>query len=176
MKKGLLLLSFLALLACSASDRATNDTVAATNEPTAATNVEKRTVDPDAATATTPRGHVITLEVVSNNESRARGLMFRESLPAERGMLFIFPKDDVHSFWMKNTLIPLDMIWLDSQRRIVHIAENVPPCPDDPCPNYSPDSKKTRYVLELGGGRARQLELRAGDELTFRNIDRYRVD
>ena len=67
-----------------------------------------------------PDGSSIAVEVVADPESRARGLMYRPSLAENRGMLFLFPAPDVHSFWMKDTLIPLDMIWLDTERRSIY--------------------------------------------------------
>ncbi len=73
--------------------------------------------------ATRPR---LQIEVARTPEERARGLMFRPSMPPDAGMLFVFEEDVQAAFWMKNTLIPLDMIWLDRDARIVWIAESVP--------------------------------------------------
>ena len=75
-----------------------------------------------------PGGRSVRAELAVNDEERARGLMFRDQLMADQGMLFVFAEDEPHSFWMKNTLIPLDMLWLGSDRRIIHIEKNVPPC------------------------------------------------
>ena len=113
-----------------------------------------------------PDGFVVKVEIAANDELRARGLMFRDRLDADRGMLFLFPGESVLSFWMKNYRIPLDMIFMDSSRRIVGISENVPPCKFDPCPSYGP-GVASRYVLEVGGGVARQHGLKTGDVLTF---------
>ena len=68
---------------------------------------------------------------------------------------------------MKDTLIPLDMIWMDSERRIVHIEHNVPPCAADPCPRYPP-SGPALYVLEINAGFAAKLGLKVGDTMEFR--------
>ena len=128
----------------------------------------------DEPRVVTPNGTAIIVEVASNDDTRARGLMFRDSLAADRGMIFLFPKSDVYPFWMKDTLIPLDMLWLDESSRIVHIAANVPPCAADPCPSYSPEVS-ARSVLELRAGRAAELGLKVGDTLQVRGISNYRV-
>jgi uncharacterized membrane protein (UPF0127 family) len=121
-----------------------------------------------------PDGKEIRIEVASNDDTRARGLMFRDSLDPDRGMLFLFPKSEIYPFWMKDTLIPLDMLWLDEGGKIVHIKASVPPCAGDPCPSYSPEVI-ARNVLELRAGRAAQLGLKIGDVLRIRGIENYRV-
>jgi len=113
-----------------------------------------------------PDGRSITAELAVTDAERARGLMFREKIAADQGMLFCFLEADIHSFWMKNTLIPLDMIWLDKDRRIVHIERNVPPCKADPCPSYTP-SRPGNYVLELAAGGADLYKLKLFDRLEF---------
>jgi uncharacterized membrane protein (UPF0127 family) len=117
-----------------------------------------------------PDGFVVNVEVVADNESRAQGLMFRDRLDPERGMLFVFPRDAVLSFWMKNTLIPLDMIWIDANRRVVGIIPDVPPCKVEDCPSYGP-GVMARYVLEIGGGEAAKHNLKVGDALQFIDTD-----
>lgn len=96
-----------------------------------------------------------------------RGLQFRGSLDSYSGMLFIFPQSRRHSFWMKDTLIPLDMIWMDHGRKIVHIEHDVPPCREDPCPVYTPP-QEALYVLEVNAGTAGALGLQLGDEAEFK--------
>ena len=123
---------------------------------------------------TFPDGFVVRVEVVADNERRAEGLMYRDRLEPGTGMLFLFPQDDFLAFWMKNTRIPLDMIFIDSQRRIVGIEENVPPCKFDPCPSYGPDAM-SRYVLEVSGGVAKQHNLKAGDVLRFEGTENIPV-
>jgi uncharacterized membrane protein (UPF0127 family) len=81
-------------------------------------------------------------------------------------MLFVFDVEDYYSFWMKNTLIGLDMIWLDKGKRIVHIERDVPPCKTDPCPSYTP-KRPGSYVLELKAGSADRLNLKLFDKLEF---------
>lgn len=126
-------------------------------------------------TVTMPRGETIYVEVAANAESRQRGLMFRDSLAADRGMIFLFPDHGLHPFWMKNTLIPLDILWLDASGKIVYIGAKTPPCEADPCPSYSP-GKDASYVLELRAGRAAELGLEVGHTLRFSGLDAYRVE
>lgn len=113
-----------------------------------------------------PGGPSITAELAVTNEERARGLMFREKLMPEQGMLFVFEAADYHSFWMKNTLIALDMVWLDPDKKIVHIERNIPPCKTDPCPSYTPE-RPGSYVLEIQAGAADRLKLKLFDKLEF---------
>ncbi len=113
-----------------------------------------------------PGGKSVTAELAVSDEERARGLMFREKILPDQAMLFVFEEEGVHSFWMKNTLVVLDMIWLDSDKRIIHIEADVPPCPQDPCPSYGPLGP-ARYVLELKGGVAAGLGLNVADRLQF---------
>lgn len=113
-----------------------------------------------------PNGKSVTAELAVTDEERQRGLMFREKLLSDQGMLFVFEEEGLYSFWMKNTLIALDMLWINKDRRIVHIARNVPPCKEDPCPTYSPD-RPGLYVLELAAGAADRLGLKLFDRLEF---------
>jgi uncharacterized protein len=119
---------------------------------------------------TMPNGVVYSIEVVADDEQRAQGLMFRDHLRPNTGMLFAFPEDGEYAFWMKNTLIPLDMIWLDAGHKIVHIKRDVPPCKIDDCPSYPP-GVPSRYVLELAGGDASKLGLKVGDALRIDGVD-----
>lgn len=121
-----------------------------------------------------PEGQRIEIELAIDPETRARGLMYRESLQPGRGMLFVFPERGIHSFWMKNTLIPLDILWLDEDARILHIESDVPPCQLDPCPSYGPDFEAS-YVLEIGSGEAARYGLQAGERLELRNLERFPV-
>ncbi|MBF0485322.1 MAG: DUF192 domain-containing protein [Candidatus Omnitrophica bacterium] len=107
-----------------------------------------------------------TVELAVSPEERERGLMYREKLAQGAGMLFIFDKEDVYSFWMKNTKIPLDIIWLDSQKRVVYIGANIPPCVNDPCPSYNP-LKKALYVLEIPSGAAVKSQIAVGDVMRY---------
>jgi uncharacterized membrane protein (UPF0127 family) len=91
--------------------------------------------------------------------------MFRTELPGDRGMLFNFEEPRVARFWMKNTLIPLDMIFL-RQGRVKRIIANVPPCNADPCPVYGPLTEVDQ-VLELKAGQANALGLTVDQSLQF---------
>lgn len=92
-----------------------------------------------------------------------RGLMFVNHLDEDRGMLFIFQEDGVYPFWMKNTLIPLDIIWIDSSGKVVFISRNTQPCTST-CPNIDP-GKQARYVLEINAGISDKIGLAVGDEV-----------
>ena len=109
----------------------------------------------------------INVEVVQKEEELHRGLQFRKSLDLDSGMLFIFQKSGPYAFWMKDTLIPLDMIWMDDTRKIVHIEHNVPPCAADPCPRYTPTAEAL-YVLEVNAGYAATLGLQLNDQAEFK--------
>jgi len=120
----------------------------------------------DTSTLRLPNGHAVTLEIASTPHQRSLGLMFRPSLPNDRGMLFLFPSPDRYGIWMKNMQIPLDILWLDDQKRIIHIEMNVPPCPHEPCLIYHPDAPAL-YVIELPAGAATHANLRTGLSLDW---------
>jgi uncharacterized protein len=119
------------------------------------------------ATAGLPRavvelgGERFMVEVASDDRSRMRGLMFRDELPRDHGMLFVFEQELPLAFWMKNTRIPLDILYFDGQRRLVSVSANAPPCTTPYCPQY-PSTGPARYVLELNAGLADELGLATG--------------
>lgn len=107
------------------------------------------------------------VEIADDDAERARGLMFRDSLGGEQGMLFIHDREEMQAYWMKNTRIPLDILYFDDARRLVSQQRDVPPCTlGDACPPY-PSSAPARFVLELNAGEAKKLGLQDGAELTF---------
>ena len=113
-----------------------------------------------------PRGGSIMAELAVTEAERARGLMFREKVQADQGMLFVFEEEGIQSFWMKNTLVPLDILWLGRDRRVIYIAADVPPCEADPCPSYGPNIP-VAFVLELKAGECRVRGIQPGDRLEF---------
>jgi len=107
------------------------------------------------------------VEVARTAAQRTRGLMFRESMPANRGMIFVFNDDAVRNFWMKNTLIPLDMIFADRDGKVISVSENVQPCKEKDssrCLNYS-SLFPARYVLEINAGLARFHHIQPGSRM-----------
>lgn len=120
----------------------------------------------DVIPLTLPSGKVLQVELMVKDEDRAMGLMFRPSLPADRGLLFVFGMAAFHGIWMKNCRFPIDIVWLDESGRVVHVAESVPPCETEPCPVYQP-MRKASYVVELNAGQARREKATVGSELKF---------
>lgn len=109
----------------------------------------------------------LELEVAKTPKQQEIGLMNRRSLAANRGMIFLFQLPRFTLFWMKNTLIPLDMIFL-ANNKIVAIYNNVQPCTKNPCPTYGPQTVMTDRVIELQAGRAKSLGLQRGDTLEIK--------
>ncbi len=128
-----------------------------------------------APRATAPDGTIVTLELAVTPEEIGQGLMYRPSLAEDHGMLFLFRLERVPSFWMKNTLIPLDLLFLDGKGVILEISENAQPCAVEPCPQYIP-AHAAWAVLEVNAGFAARHGLAAGDTLTFANVPGYPKD
>jgi len=111
-------------------------------------------------------GKRFEVEIAADPESQTRGLMFRDSMAPDHGMLFTFDETQVRTFWMKNTRIPLDILYFDDHYKLVSMQQRVPPCSlGDRCPVY-PSTGPARYVLELNAGTAEKLGTKAGDTLT----------
>jgi YVTN family beta-propeller protein len=110
----------------------------------------------------------VFIEVPDDLEEFMRGLMFRKHLPWNAGMLFSYNGEEPRTFWMKNTLIPLDMIFVDSSSKIVEIKENVPPCEQEECPTY-PSKEPAQYVLEVNAGFVQENGIKVGDRLAAFN-------
>jgi hypothetical protein len=117
---------------------------------------------------TLPGGRKIRAEVMTHPTDMMRGMMFRDSLAPDRGMLFIHAEPGNYSYWMHQVKIPLDIIWLDSSQAVVEIQANTPPCHSGAkdCPQYG-GRERSQYVLELGGGMAAKYGLRVGDRVVF---------
>lgn len=112
-------------------------------------------------------GHRYAIEVADDDAERARGLMFRDAMEADRGMLFIHDRQEPQAYWMKNTRIALDILYFDNARKLVSQQRDVPPCSlGDACPSY-PSNAPARYVLELNAGEAERLKLADGVLMTF---------
>ncbi len=124
--------------------------------------------DLNSAVVTLPNGQKVKAERAVRTTELARGLMFRDSLAPDRGMLFFHEREGNYSYWMYQTRIPLDIIWMDRLRRIVEIAAYAPPCQTaaSQCPHYG-GNQRAMYVLELGGGMAAKYGLKLGDTLDF---------
>jgi uncharacterized membrane protein (UPF0127 family) len=121
---------------------------------------------PEVVSLTLPSGKVLKTEVMVKDEDRAMGLMFRPSLPLDQGMLFVFEESEFHGIWMKNCKFPIDILWLDDRKTIVHLEQGVPPCAADPCPVYQP-LRKASFVVELNAGQARREKAVIGASLEF---------
>ena len=130
------------------------------------------TATPATPTCTLPDGTAVTVEVAVTDTERAMGLMYRDHLADDRGMIFVFDSDDRWPFWMKNTMIPLDFVWLDGAGHVVDVLADVPPCRRDPCPSYAPNAP-ARAMLEVNGGFAAAHRLTRGDLLRCSGINDY---
>ena len=110
-------------------------------------------------------GKSFAVEIADTREKQALGLMFRDEMPANEGMLFIFPNEAPRSFWMKNTRIALDIMYFDKDLKLVSISADAQPCKVSRCPSY-PSIAPAKYVLELNAGIASDLGVGLGDRLT----------
>jgi len=115
----------------------------------------------------TPRGPwIVKVEIAANGAERERGLMFRRDLPQDRGMIFLFPATAEHGFWMHNTLLSLDMIFLGEDRTVVGVVERAEPRTDI----VRTVKKPSRYVVEVGGGEAAAHAVGPGTRAVFIDI------
>jgi uncharacterized protein len=113
--------------------------------------------------------HEFEVEVAITDDERRDGLMNRETLADNRGMLFIFDRSGYMKFWMKNTLISLDMFFIDNTGIVQHIVHSAPPCTtkkDADCPKFNSDAS-VKYVLEINGGLSAKYDLKEGDKVTW---------
>ncbi len=106
----------------------------------------------------------ISVEIADSYAERENGLMFRKNLDKDKGMFFIFEDSAIRNFWMKNTYIPLDIIFIDENFAIVNIAENAQPCINEPCQTYS-SLKPAKYVLEVNAGFSEENGIREGEKI-----------
>ncbi|MGL5830565.1 MAG: DUF192 domain-containing protein [Candidatus Altimarinota bacterium] len=110
--------------------------------------------------------HNFEVEIADTFKQREIGLMNRTELAERSGMLFIFEQTSEQAFWMKNTLIPLDIVFIDENRRVANIAREAQPCQEEHCPLYA-SGVEIRYVLELKGGATDKLGIKEGDQVTW---------
>jgi uncharacterized membrane protein (UPF0127 family) len=135
--------------------------------PGASVPAQVNDVEYSWAVAVLPSGAEFALEVAADPQSRWRGYRYREQVAADEGMLFVFSREQPLSFEMKDCLVSLDMIFLDSKMQIVEIAPDRQPCPaEGPCLPISP-MRNAQYVLELAGGTAGREGLKPGDRVTI---------
>jgi uncharacterized membrane protein (UPF0127 family) len=125
--------------------------------------------DYNATEITLPDGTKILAETMRRQEDVMRGMMFRDALPSDRGMLFVHAQPAPYQYWMYQVRIPLDIIWLSKDRRVVEISAKTPPCQSKSakeCPQYG-GHETAQYVLELNAGEAEKHNIRVGSELKF---------
>ena len=108
----------------------------------------------------------VRVEVADTEETRQLGLMYRNELPASDGMLFVFPGERIRSFWMKNTPLSLDILYIAADLRIVHVAERTTPYSTAPLPSRRP----AKFVLEVNGGFCAERDIRVGDRIELRGV------
>jgi hypothetical protein len=164
------------LLGCGAASKSQEPAPSATRAPAASSTTPPSASAPASAKAPAPRvrmpsGAEYSVELALTPEDQAQGLMFRESLPERHGMLFVFPETAPHHFWMKNTMIPLDMVWLDASGKVLFVSADTPPCKADPCATYGPDGP-AQMVLEIAGGKAKAEGVTVGTTLALVEIPR----
>jgi uncharacterized membrane protein (UPF0127 family) len=133
----------------------------------AATRAQPQAFERDRLTIETAGGaQRFAVELAVTSDQRAQGLMYRERLPADAGMLFLYPAARPVSMWMKNTMIPLDMLFIGDDGRILHIAERAVPGSTATISSMQP----ARAVLELNGGTAARLKIQVGDRVLYRTF------
>jgi uncharacterized membrane protein (UPF0127 family) len=123
--------------------------------------------EPSHYLLTFPDGTRVVAEIADSDAERLLGLIFKEKLPDGMGMLFIFEEPDYHRLWTKNVLFPIDLIWLDPDRRIIGWEENLLPCRQDPCPTYAPKQQRALYALEIPTGFVKQHDLKTNMQIVF---------
>jgi uncharacterized membrane protein (UPF0127 family) len=119
-----------------------------------------------------PDGTRLVLELALTDKEKTTGLMYRDSLAADHGMLFVFGTDDILAFWMKNTLIPLDIVWFDAAGKVADVHADAQPCRADPCPKFS-NKQPARAVLLVNAGYAAAHGLKPGAAAIFQGVPRF---
>lgn len=114
-----------------------------------------------------PNGVALQGEVADTPEKLLFGLAFREGLPPDGALLLIFEESGPHTVWTKAFQFPVDLIWVDESKRIVHMVSNAEPCHEDPCPRFGPPPENARYVIETSAGFIQRSEVKPGFKLSF---------
>ncbi len=114
-----------------------------------------------------PSEATLEAEIAETPEKLLFGLAFRETLPDNHGMLFLFEQSDLHQVWTKQYRFNVDLMWIDESKRVVHIIENAVPCVHDPCEWYGPPPERARYVLVANSGFVDRARVSVGHELVF---------
>lgn len=123
--------------------------------------------DTDVIVVTFPSGITVEAEVAQTPEKQLFGLAFRDGLPPDSGMLYIFEENGLHRVRTKEYRFPVDMIWVDESHHVVHLVEHAAPCAKDPCPLFGPPPEAARYVLQTEAGFIRRSGVAKGDELRY---------
>jgi uncharacterized protein len=109
----------------------------------------------------------INVEIADTSTKRIKGLMGRDELDADTGMLFVFEDEDIREFWMKNTVLYLDLVFISADKKVVDIRENFEPCYEgDSCPDYR-SRRDAQYVVEMKGGTVKEKGIKVGDAVEF---------
>jgi len=121
-----------------------------------------------------PDGATVDLELAATPEETTTGLMFRPSLPADRGMLLLWSEERYATIWMMNVLIPLDIVFLDDSGEVIEIVADARPCAGEPCPRFTPN-EPSRAVLELAAGSVTAHGITIGTRIAFERVSGYPV-
>ncbi len=123
--------------------------------------------DMDVIVVRFPGGAALEAEVAETPEKLLFGLAFRETLPDDHGMLFLFEQSDLRQVWTKQYQFNVDLMWINESKHVVHIVETAIPCVHDPCEWYGPPPERARYVLVANSGFVDRADVSVGQELVF---------
>lgn len=168
MKKTAFIIFLLVLLSAAAAGYLV---LSGTHKPKSSESVvlEKTNTPLSAPPQVCIKNFCYNVELAMTPEEQMRGLMFRQNLAEDAGMLFVFNNESETAFWMKNTLIPLDIVWISSGNKIVYIQNNAQPCGDGYCPSIAPDAP-AQYVLEVNAGQMQKIGAGVGDLVLINNF------
>ncbi len=171
-----LVLLCLTAVACAPSTD-TGATSAETEATSNAPNPAERAASIQPQMAKTPQvllpdGFVVDIELAVTPDELAQGLMFRPKLAEDRGMLLVFAEERFPTIWMMNTLVALDLVYLDSTGTVVDVITDAQPCPEEPCPRFTP-KKPAKAVLEIPAGTATRHAISGGTKLEFLRVAEF---